>query len=55
VRPDGSLKPHAEVIRAFAESEPVTGPSPRSVTLDISVDDYYQDPEGHARRLYESF
>ena len=55
VRPDGSLKPHAEVIRAFAESEPVTGTSPRSVTLDISVDDYYQDPEGHAKRLYESF
>jgi endo-1,4-beta-mannosidase len=56
VRPDGSLKPHAPVIAEFARTRPevVTDPA-RTVTLDITPDDYYRDPAGHAQRLYESF
>jgi endo-1,4-beta-mannosidase len=55
VRPDGSLKPHADVIRRFAETNPTVQPASRTVELDISADDYYNDPAGHARRLYASY
>jgi endo-1,4-beta-mannosidase len=55
VRPDGSLKPHAEVIKRFAATEPKVQPPQRSVTLDISPEAYYQDPLTHARRLYRTF
>jgi len=56
IRPDGSLKPHAEIIKRFADSRPsvVTAPA-RAVTLDVTPDEYYEDPGGHAQRLYESF
>ena len=52
VRPDGSLKPHAEVIRRFAETRPLVSKPARTVDLDITPDEYYRDPEQHARRLY---
>ena len=55
VRPDGSLKPHAEVIKEFAATAPRVVPPTRTVTLDITADEYYLDPEVHARRLYEAF
>ncbi len=56
VRPDGSLKPHAEVLRRFAHTNPTVNPSPaRSVTLDVSPDEYYADPAFHAARLYQSY
>jgi endo-1,4-beta-mannosidase len=55
VRPDGSLKPHAEAIRAFAATEPVVQEPVRTVGLDVTPDEYYTDPAGHARRLYQAF
>ncbi|MDP9494529.1 MAG: hypothetical protein M3P87_04740 [Actinomycetota bacterium] len=55
VRPDGSLKPHAEVIRQFAESRPTVQKVAKTVTLDITPDEYYANPEHHARRLYEIY
>ncbi|MEO8288196.1 MAG: glycoside hydrolase family 2 TIM barrel-domain containing protein [Chloroflexota bacterium] len=56
VRPDGSLKPHAEVVRQFAASNPqVKDAPPNQVTPDISADDYYKAPAGHLARLYESY
>jgi endo-1,4-beta-mannosidase len=55
VRPDGSLKPHAEVLRQFAKSEPRIRSATRRVTLDIDVDTYYRDPERHAERLYRRY
>lgn len=55
VRPDGSLKPHAHVIRDFAASQPVVKPARRRVTLDITPETYYEAPVYHARRLYETF
>ena len=55
VRPDGSLKPHAEVIKRFAATNPVVQPAQRSLVLDISPDSYYQDPLEHAERLYGIF
>ncbi len=55
VRPDGTLKPHAEVIRRFAATAPTIGPAVRAVALDLSPDQYYQDPATHARRLYQTW
>lgn len=55
VRPDGSLKPHANVVKDFAVANPMVREPSRVVDLDVSADEYYRDPAGHARRLYESF
>ena len=55
VRPDGSLKPHAEVIRQFAATQPTVQPAQRTVALDISAEEYYANPTAHAQRLYRDF
>jgi endo-1,4-beta-mannosidase len=56
VRPDGSLKPHAEVIQRFAATQPTVNPNPpRRVQLDVTPDDYYVDPINHLRRLYDIY
>lgn len=56
VRPDGSLKPHAEVIRRFAATKPtVKTEDVRRVDLDITPEAYYQNPTGHLVRLYEQY
>jgi endo-1,4-beta-mannosidase len=56
VRPDGTLKPHAEVIRRFAQTQPTVNPLPaRTVTLDITPDEFYQAPAYHTARLYEVY
>ncbi len=55
VRPDGSLKPHAEVVRRFAASGPRVQAARRTVSLDVTPEVYYQDPAGHLRRLYRQF
>lgn len=55
VRPDGSLKPHAEVIRRFAARSPMVGEPNRPVALDVSHDEYYEAPRHHAERLYQAW
>lgn len=55
VRPDGSWKPHAEVVRRFSVSRPTVQPARRRVVLDVTPSQYYKDPGGHARRLYHRF
>jgi endo-1,4-beta-mannosidase len=56
VRPDGSLKPHAEVIRRFSQTSPKVNPNPpRTVVLDITSDEYYQDAAKHTERLYKQY
>ena len=55
VRGDGSLKPHAEMVKEFVATGPRVVSPKRTVKLDITPDEYYLDPEGNARRLYESF
>lgn len=56
VRPDGSLKPHAEVIRQFAATHPTTLPEPRrSIRLEVTPDTYYENPQEHVERLYREF
>jgi endo-1,4-beta-mannosidase len=55
VRPDGSLKPSAEVVRRFAARSPRVVLPERRVELGVSSEAYYADPVGHARRLYQAF
>lgn len=55
VRPDGSLKPHAKVIREFAAAGHKVRPARRKVNLEMSPDSYYEDPLGQATRLYDLF
>ena len=55
IRPDGSLKPHAEVIRRFAATEPTVRSPVKTLTLDVTPDEYYLDPAAHARRLYQQW
>ncbi len=51
-RQDGSLKPHAEVIRAFAKKGHQVQAAARRL-LDVSPDEFYRAPLEHLRRLYE--
>jgi endo-1,4-beta-mannosidase len=55
VRADGSEKPAAEVVRAFAarleRHEVHFGQAPK--VLDVTVDAYYAAPERNFRRLYD--
>ncbi len=55
VRPDGTLKPHADVIRNFAQSQPTVREPERVVDLDVTPNEYYEDPLGHAKRLYDTY
>lgn len=55
VRADGSEKPAAAVVRAFAgrlgRGEVSVGTAPE--VLDVTADTYYAAPQRHFRRLYE--
>ncbi len=56
VRPDGSLKPHAQVLREFAATQPTVQRKPlRRVELDVSPDEYYAAPTDHLLRLYQRY
>lgn len=55
IRPDGTLKPHAEVLRGFARTKPMVTPPRRRVELDISPAEYYEAPGKHLVRLFEAF
>jgi endo-1,4-beta-mannosidase len=55
VRPDGSLKPHAEVIKRFAATNPtVRPPSPRA-RIAVTGREYYGDPKRNLVELYREF
>jgi endo-1,4-beta-mannosidase len=56
VRPDGSLKPHAEELRDFAETKPMvrhTVPGWAQISLDSDV--YYLEPADRVERLYKQY
>jgi endo-1,4-beta-mannosidase len=55
VRPDGTLKLHAEVVREFAATDPRVRAPEKVVSLDVTADEYYADPAGHAERLYQTW
>lgn len=55
VRPNGTLKPHAQIIKDFAATKPMVQPAQRTVQLDITPEEYYRDPYTHAVRLYHRY
>jgi endo-1,4-beta-mannosidase len=55
VRPDGSVKPHAEVIRQFAATNPVVKDAVRKAELDVTPDEYYRSPAEHMRKIYGKY
>ncbi len=55
VRPDGSLKPHAEVIRRFAATKPMVKDAERTVDLGVTTDGYYDAPWDNLGRLYRDY
>ncbi len=55
VRPDGTLKPHAEALRAFAAARPLAREVAWDDLLDVTPEEYYADPAGNAARLYERY
>lgn len=56
VRPNGTLKPHAEVLRQFAATQPQVLAEPtRTAGLDVTPEVFYQDPLGHTQRLFRQY
>jgi hypothetical protein len=55
VRPDGSLKPHARVIKEFAASHPKVKPIPDYAKLAVDPDEYYADPGRRLVDLYNQY
>ncbi len=56
VRPDGTIKPHAETIRSFAATNPmVVEPSEDTQSLSITPEEYYTNPESHIQALYQQY
>lgn len=55
VRPNGSLKPHAEAIKKFAATNPIIKPAERRLEMDITPDEYYANPGYHYQRLYRKY
>jgi endo-1,4-beta-mannosidase len=56
VRPDGSLKPHAQVLKEFAAARPSVQPIPGYARFDLSGEAYYAD-QTYTRlpQLYEAY
>ncbi len=55
VRPNGSLKPHAQVLRDFADTHPTVQPMPSYARLNIDPDAFYEGPLWHLATLYETY
>ena len=55
-RADGTLKPHGQVIRQFANSNPaIQHPATRRAHVDVSVNTFYESPLNHCQRLFRNF
>lgn len=55
VRPDGSLKPHAQVLKDFAAQKPVVQPTPEWARLAVTADEFYRAPLLRLVPLYEKY
>lgn len=55
VRPDGSLKPHAEVLRRFAARAPEVRPAVRRVELAMTPDEFYLAPLDNLKASFARF
>jgi endo-1,4-beta-mannosidase len=55
VRPDGSLKPHAEVLRDFIAGGPLIGEPSARARIEVDGAAYYADPASALPPLFEAF
>ncbi len=55
VRPDGSLKPHAKVMQEFAATKPQVKPVPDYAKLEVSPDEFYENPLPHLLDFYTQY
>jgi endo-1,4-beta-mannosidase len=55
VRPDGSLKPHAQVIKDFAASKPEVKPIPDYAKFEVDPDEFYENPTPYLLKFYEQY
>jgi endo-1,4-beta-mannosidase len=55
VRPDGSLKPHAKVIREFAATKPQVKPIPDYAKFEVNADEFYQNPTPFLLDFYAQY
>jgi endo-1,4-beta-mannosidase len=55
LRPDGSLKPHAEVVRRFAASAPIISAPSRRAALVVDAETFYADPATSSAELFAAF
>lgn len=55
VRPDGSLKPHAEVIKQFAATRPTVQPIPQWARLAVDAAEFNADPNSQVREHYPHY
>lgn len=55
VRPDGSLKPHAQVVKNFAKTNPQVKPIPEWAQLDINASEFYADPYKMVKGQYPAY
>ena len=55
VRPDGSLKPHAEVIREFIAAAPVIREPSARARIEVDGEAFYRDPAAALPSLYAAF
>lgn len=54
VRPDGTLKPHAAQLRAFAATRPMVQVASRALP-PLDAEHFYQEPLAEVRRLYAAW
>lgn len=55
VRPDGSLKPHAKVIREFAATNPQVQPIPDYAKFEVDPEEFYRNPVPHLLDFYARY
>jgi endo-1,4-beta-mannosidase len=55
IRPDGSLKPHAKVIKDFAATNPVVKEASRRINLPFQAPEYYVNALANIQELYEQW
>ena len=53
IRPDGSLKPHAQTIRDFAATHPVVKPATKIISLPYTSSEYYDNTVEKLLSLYQ--
>ena len=55
VRPDGTLKPHAQVIKDFAATNPMVKPIPDYAKVEVDPEKFYEGPIWYLADLYETY